>query len=269
MWFFDIQFSICHRLAASPQWLIPPEALAQPAPEPVLRIDTGGHSSYVTSLVWNRDGDELLSAGWDKLVRVWRASDAGSFVNLPQRSLRLPIGPGPSGKFDGIALSDSGRWLAIGGYASLAARAASFRDNGIELPLSDVELLEQGVIYVLDREQKRLQRLEDIADRFANLLFATSRDGMEQLLSAGFDRSADQKPVGSLRTWDVVQGRQLAGCCCLSCPRIDRPWQPSQYIDSGWLGHVLAAMGSGKMYQWETSQPPNYAPIAMESSTVF
>ncbi|MEZ6149151.1 MAG: WD40 repeat domain-containing protein [Pirellulaceae bacterium] len=133
-WFFDIQFSICHRSGCYAQWLIPPEALAQPAPEPVLRIDTGGHSSYVTSLVWNRDGDELLSAGWDKLVRVWRASDTGSFVNLPQRSLRLPIGPGPSGKFDALALSNSGRWLAIGGYASLAAAPLPFETTESSYP---------------------------------------------------------------------------------------------------------------------------------------
>ncbi|MCA9156963.1 MAG: hypothetical protein KDA72_01470 [Planctomycetales bacterium] len=245
-------------LASNAQWLTPPEALAQQAPEPVLRIDTGGHSSYVTSLVWNRDGDELLSAGWDKLVRVWRATDAGPFVNLPQRSLRLPIGPGPSGKFDALALSDSGRWLAIGGYASLATRAASFRDNGIELPLSDVELLEQGVIYVFDREQKKLQRLEGHRGPVRQLLFATSRDGMEQLLSAGFDRSAEQKTVGSLRTWDVVQGRQLAGVLLPELPT-HRPTLaafPSPSATSGL--QVLAAMGSGKMYQWETSQPPQY-----------
>ncbi|MCA9181044.1 MAG: hypothetical protein KDA51_06305, partial [Planctomycetales bacterium] len=245
-------------LASNAQWLTPPEALAQQAPEPVLRIDTGGHSSYVTSLVWNRDGDELLSAGWDKLVRVWRATDAGPFVNLPQRSLRLPIGPGPSGKFDALALSDSGRWLAIGGYASLATRAASFRDNGIELPLSDVELLEQGVIYVIDREQKKLQRLEGHRGPVRQLLFATSRDGMEQLLSAGFDRSAEQKTVGSLRTWDVVQGRQLAGVLLPELPT-HRPTLaafPSPSATSGL--QVLAAMGSGKMYQWETSQPPQY-----------
>lgn len=243
-------------LVASVSSLTPLEALAQQAPEPVLRIDTGGHSSYVTSLAWSGDGDELLSAGWDKLVRVWRATEAGPFANLPQRSLRLPIGPGPSGKFDALALSAAGRWLAIGGYASLSARAASFRDNGIELPLSDVELLEQGVIYVFDREQKKLQRLEGHRGPVRQLLFATGRDGVEQLLSAGFDRGTDQKPAGSLRTWDVVQGRQLAGVLLPELPT-HRPTLAAFPSTSSAGGlQVLAAMGSGKMYHWETSQPP-------------
>ncbi len=243
-------------LMASVQQLTLRRALAQQASEPVLRIDTGGHSSYVTSLVWNRAGDELLSAGWDKLVRVWRTTDAGPFVNLPQRSLRLPIGPGPSGKFDALALSSSGKWLAIGGYASLASRAASFRDNGIELPLSDVELLEQGVIYVFDREQKTLQRLEGHRGPVRQLLFATSRDGVEQLLSAGFDRSADQKTVGSLRAWDVSRGRQLAGVLLPEAPT-HRPTLAAFSSPSSAGGlQVLAAMGSGKMVQWETAQPP-------------
>ncbi|MEO8270909.1 MAG: hypothetical protein ABI557_14395, partial [Aureliella sp.] len=221
-------------------------AQAQQAPEPVLRIDTGGHSSYVTSLVWNRAGDELLSAGWDKLVRVWRATETGPFVNLPQRSLRLPIGPGPGGKFDALALSDSGRWLAIGGYASLATRAASFRDHGLELPLSDVELLEQGVIYVFDREQKTLQRLEGHRGPVRQLLFATSRDGMEHLLSAGFDRSADQKSTSSLRVWNVVQGRQVAGVLLPELPT-HRPTLAAFSSPSSPGGlQVLAAMGSGK-----------------------
>ena len=243
-------------LMASAQLLTQREAVAQQAPEPVLRIDTGGHSSYVTSLAWSRDGGDLLSAGWDKLVRVWRATDKGPFVNLPQRSLRLPIGPGASGKFDALALSSSGRWLAVGGYASLASRAASFRDNGSWQPLSDVQLLEQGVIYVFDREQNKLQRLVGHRGPVRQLLFATCRDGMEQLLSAGFDRSADQKPVGSLRAWDVSRGRQVAGIL-LGEPPTHRPTLAAFPSSSSAGGlHVLAAMGTGKMVQWETSQPP-------------
>ena len=43
--------------------------------EPILRVDTGGPSSYVTSLVFGNDGQTLYAAGWDKIVRAWTPAE--------------------------------------------------------------------------------------------------------------------------------------------------------------------------------------------------
>src|SRR5438105_9042256 len=39
--------------------------------EPVLRLEAGGPTSFVTSLVFSPDGRRLYAAGFDKVVRVW------------------------------------------------------------------------------------------------------------------------------------------------------------------------------------------------------
>ncbi|MEZ6149152.1 MAG: hypothetical protein R3C09_03445 [Pirellulaceae bacterium] len=112
------------------------------------------------------------------------------------------------------------------------------------------------MIYVFDREQKRLQRLEDIAGRFANFYLPPVVMAWSSCCRPASIAVPIRKPVGSLRTWDVVQGRQLAGVLLPELPT-HRPTLaafPSTSTAGGL--HVLAAMGSGKMYQWETSQPP-------------
>ena len=49
--------------------------------EPVLRLEAGGPTSFVTSLAFGADGKTLYAAGFDKVVRVWNlAPKTGEFV---------------------------------------------------------------------------------------------------------------------------------------------------------------------------------------------
>jgi WD40 repeat protein len=89
-------------------------AVAPPPPvmagEPQLMLDTGGHMGRITGLAWTPDGTQIVSAGEDKVIRIWDVA-TGQTV----RTLRGAIGPGSDGKFFAMALSPDGRWLAAGG----------------------------------------------------------------------------------------------------------------------------------------------------------
>jgi WD40 repeat protein len=86
------------------------------ADEPVLSLETGGHTAVCRWLEFTPDGRTLISLGDDKVVRLWDVSDPAS--PRLDRSLRLQIGPGSEGMLYAGAVSPDGRWLAVGGYPS-------------------------------------------------------------------------------------------------------------------------------------------------------
>lgn len=78
---------------------------------PLLQIDPGGHKALIWSVAFTRDGRYLVSAGADKLIRVWDL-ETGRTV----RTLRGQIGAGYEGTIYAMALSPDGQWLAAGGW---------------------------------------------------------------------------------------------------------------------------------------------------------
>ena len=64
-------------------------------------------------LAFTPDGRHIVSAGDDKVIRVWDWR-AGTTV----RSIRGQAGAGPEGKVHAMALSPDGRWLAVGGWTT-------------------------------------------------------------------------------------------------------------------------------------------------------
>jgi len=78
--------------------------------EPLLMLETGGHLAPVWSLAFTPDGRQLISAGDDKVIRVWSLQKAKT-----TRVIRANAGPGNNGKIYALALSSDGRWLAVGG----------------------------------------------------------------------------------------------------------------------------------------------------------
>lgn len=80
------------------------------ADAPILMLDPGGHMAMIRSVIFTPDGEQLVSASDDKVIRVW---DIGTGNTV--RTLRGQIGNGNRGKVYALALSPDGRYLAAGG----------------------------------------------------------------------------------------------------------------------------------------------------------
>jgi WD40 repeat protein len=78
---------------------------------PVLQLDTGGHMAKIWKIAFTPDGKQLVSAGEDKVIRVW---DVATGKTL--RTIRGEIAPGNVGQIYAMALSPDGKWLAAGGW---------------------------------------------------------------------------------------------------------------------------------------------------------
>lgn len=96
--------------------------------EPILVIDPGGHKSKIQDVIFTPDGRHLVSAGDDKVVRVWDVA-TGRTV----RTIRGQVGPGDEGKIYAAALSSDGRTLAVGGWlVGTPAQSRSIRLHDFE-----------------------------------------------------------------------------------------------------------------------------------------
>lgn len=139
-------------------------ALSPAQEKPRLVIDPQGHAGMVGEVFFTPDGEELVSVGQDKTIRVW-AVDDGRLL----RTLRTEIADAEDGKHFAGALSPDGRWLAVGGWGMSATE-------------------DYGTITVIDyAEEKVVALLRGHADVIHALEF--SPDG-SLLLSASSDTTA-------------------------------------------------------------------------------
>jgi WD40 repeat protein len=82
-----------------------------PSQDPILRIETGMHIAVINRIGVDRACRIAATASDDKTLRVWSLPD-GKLL----RTLRMPIGPGDSGKVYATAITPDGRWIAAGGW---------------------------------------------------------------------------------------------------------------------------------------------------------
>ena len=86
--------------------------------DPMLEIESGGHTAICRWVEFTPDGAQLLSAGDDKVLRVWDVRDP----TQPRlvRNLRYQVGPGNEGKIFAAALAPKTaggpQLLALGGF---------------------------------------------------------------------------------------------------------------------------------------------------------
>ncbi len=161
-----------------------PADASKPSGPAALRfmLDTGGHSAVIKGLAFTPDGKFLVSAGEDKLIRVWDWR-AGQTV----RTIRGEVGTGSDGKIYALALSADGRTLAVAGYlGSYTGKKPAAEEDSNKIRIYDFNTGE----------------IKAILKGHTNVIntLAFSPDGT-RLVSGGFDKSAI--------VWDVASGRML------------------------------------------------------------
>jgi WD40 repeat protein len=187
------------------------------AEDPRLVIESGGHLSQIKFVAFTRDGKYLVSAGDDKVVRVWDV-DTGQMV----RALRGQIGEGNEGKLFAAALSPDNRYLAVAGWLAGdgksrdSIRIHDFRTGAVVALLKGHVNLVNSLAFSPDNRHlasgsaDHSVRIWDIAAKTSVELrpwhrgdiygLAFSEDG-KRLVSGSEDHS--------LRLWDASNGRLI------------------------------------------------------------
>lgn len=144
---------------------------SEPSREPILRIETGMHTTNVRRVSVDRAGRFLVTASEDKTARIWELA-TGKLL----RVLHVPIGDAFDGKLYGLAISPDGNTIAVGG-------------------LTGFEWDKQTSVYIFDRESGRLMhRLTGLPDTINHLAF--SPDGSQL--------AATLAQKNGMRVWRIV-----------------------------------------------------------------
>jgi WD40 repeat protein len=99
-------------LFAIAAWSIAAGSTAHCEDKRVLMLNTGGHHAEISGVTFAADGNYVVSAGFDKVVRVWDWR-AGRTIRI----IRGQVGQiGKEGRIEAMALSPDDRWLAVGGW---------------------------------------------------------------------------------------------------------------------------------------------------------
>ena len=88
-----------------------PNALRGQTADPILRVETGMHTTLIRRVVVDAARNRLITASDDKTIRVWQMPEA-RLVNV----LRVPIDSGHEGQLFGLAVSPDGQTVAAGGW---------------------------------------------------------------------------------------------------------------------------------------------------------
>ncbi len=86
-----------------------------PPTAPILRIETGMDVAAINDIAADEPDQQLVTVSDDKTTRIWSMAN-GELVG----TLRGPIGDGPEGGLYAVALSPSGKTIAVGGYTGVS-----------------------------------------------------------------------------------------------------------------------------------------------------
>jgi WD40 repeat protein len=190
---------------------------------PLLRLDAGGHQALINDVAFTSDGARLISAGDDKLIRVWDLS-TGKTV----RTFRGEASEGDSGKVYTMALSPDGKWLAAGGWmdkstASLPCcgdiRLYDFASGELKTLLRGHTSVVESIAFSPD--SKKLISGSGQGD-FSAIIWDVDRGVLlhrlsghtDQVHAVGFTPDGARAVTGSydndLRLWRVADGQEIA-----------------------------------------------------------
>jgi len=199
---------------------------------PVLVLDAGGHSSTVRNAVFTADGKYVVTAGYDKTIRVWDLVTGETI-----RVLRLPVGPAGEGSIHALALSPDSKTAAVAGWPYGAGK------YGVLIHLVDLEsgrvdkVLRghQGTVQCLAfaPDGKRLAsgsadktvRVYDLKTGKADVVLEGHTEGPRDLAFApDGKRLASVDRVG--RIWSLASGKAEAVLNEGNHPALSVAWSP-------------------------------------------
>ncbi len=186
--------------------------------EQQLMLDPGGHMAPVWGLTFTPDGRYVVSAGADKLVRIWDWHTGKTI-----RVIRGQAGLGPDDVIDAIALSPDGKWLAVGGSMKVAGekfnhiRLYDFATGELKALLKGHAATVIGLSFspnsslLISGSFDKSAIIWDIEN--AQMLHRLQGHDAE-IYSVGFTPDGARAVTGSydktLRLWGVADGNQIA-----------------------------------------------------------
>src|SRR5690242_11122944 len=88
-----------------------PSFARAPSADPILSVETGGHSRIVRALAYDPVHDRLVSASLDRTVRIWSLPEL-----RPLSVLRVPMEVQREGELTNVQISPDGKIIATGGW---------------------------------------------------------------------------------------------------------------------------------------------------------
>lgn len=80
--------------------------------KPYMVLNNIKHLQRVSKALYTPDGKEIVTASWDKTIRVWDAANGDL-----KRVIRVPAKPGAEGQIYCMAMSPNGKYIAAAGYS--------------------------------------------------------------------------------------------------------------------------------------------------------
>jgi WD40 repeat protein len=229
---------------------------AQPAGrDPILRLNAGGPTGYVSGLALTDDGRTLYSVGFDQVVRVWSRNADGGY-SLDPFAFRVPVGPGLRGALNTVAVSSDGRWLAAAGHGVVDT---GFRQIGFVVPavgMPPERYRDMGVIHVWDTRARTVRVLRGHTGPVFSLSFGPARGDKAPLLASGaqdYDLKSFQEQ-GAIKLWDP--SAEVPEIASHDMPKLSHPRLNVAITETGAdpkQTKVASAWGDGKTRIWDVA----------------
>jgi WD40 repeat protein len=186
------------------------------ADEPRLVIDSGGHQATIMFVAFTRDGKYLVSAGVDKVVRIW---DLASGKTI--RAIRGQDDDGPVGMIYAVALSPDERYIAVGGSLDTSSNAEVIRVhdfhngevvallNGHTNVVNSLAFSRDGR-YIASGSSDGTVRVWDVDARKSVFSLSGHQDAVEAVaFSPDGQRLVSGSRDKTLRLWELSSGKLL------------------------------------------------------------